>query len=242
MSKPSPTRYGDLPAPYGKLVRDLTRGRLGDDSWCHLDPDIVEEYLPRDKGWRGALGQAAASQGHLERQGLAPGDLFVFWGLFQEAALQGGTWRFVGSAEHRIWGWLQAGEIIDLGLDGTFAVEDRPWLHAHPHVRPYSTRKNMLYVASDELVLGGVKSGLPGFGVLTTGYRLSAGERLKSVWAVPDWLNPLRGGCGMTYHPLTRWGPDGALLAASRGQEFVAQPEGDGAWSWLTAVLRDARP
>ncbi len=242
MSKPSPTRYSDMAGPVAELVRDLTRDRLGVASWCHLDPDIAMESLPRAHGWRGALGQASSSQSHLERQGLAPGDLFVFWGLFQEAEFRGARWRFVGRAEHRIWGWLQAGEIIDLGLDGSFALEERPWLHAHPHLRPYSTRKNTLYVASDDLVLDGVKTGLPGSGVLAAGYRLSAGGPLKSVWAIPDWLNPLKGGCGMTYHPLARWGQDGTLRSAARGQEFVARPEGRTAWMWLRAVLNDERP
>lgn len=52
------------------------------------------------------------------------------------------------------------------------------------------------------------------------------GARLPSMWCVPDWLNPCRGGVGMTYHPANRWSADGGLRAASRGQEFIADIEG----------------
>ncbi len=239
MSKPSPTRYGDLAGPYAELVADLTRGRIGAETWCHFDPDISPDCLPRLAGWRGALGQAGSSQSHLERQDIAPGDLFIFWGLFQEAERRGGRWRFVGAAEHRIWGWLQVGDIIDLGLDGSFAVEERPWLRDHPHTRPYTTRKNTLYVAADEVVLDAMRLDVAGSGTLVSGRRLSAGGPLKSVWTVPDWLNPVKGGCGMTYHSLPRWAEDGTLRSAARGQEFVARPEGAAAWSWVTSVLKD---
>ena len=43
-----------------------------------------------------------------------------------------------------------------------------------------------------------------------------------SNWNVPAWLDPSRGGTGMTYHPPARWLGDGLLRAAPRGQEFVA--------------------
>jgi hypothetical protein len=238
-SNRSPTRYGDLTGPYAELVTALTRGRLDANSWCHFDPDLVAACLPRLPGWRGALGQAGSSQGHLERQKLAPGDLFVFWGLFQDAERRSGEWRFVGSAEHRIWGWLQVGEIIDLGSDGSFALAKHPWLRDHPHTRPYTTKKNTLYIAADQLVIDGTRFDLAGSGTLARGRRLSVRDALKSIWTVPDWLNPTKGGCGMTYHPLPRWSEDGTLRSAARGQEFVAQPKDDAAWRWLAAVLKD---
>jgi hypothetical protein len=75
---PTPTRFGDLSGIYGNLVSDLTRGRLTEKDWCHLDPDISEDALPRRPGWRGALGQVSAAQGHLANQDVLPGDLFLF--------------------------------------------------------------------------------------------------------------------------------------------------------------------
>ncbi len=170
---PTPTRFGDVHGPYGRLVFDLTRGRLTPDDWCHLDPDINPDSLPRQTGWRGALGQVRAAQGHLANQGVQPGDLFVFWGLFQPVA-HDGRWRFVGRPEHRVWGWLQIAEIIELGVDGTHAVTARPWLKAHPHARAGWCAQNVLYVASEELTLGSRALSMPGSGVLRTGHRLTA--------------------------------------------------------------------
>ena len=105
--------------------------------------------------------------------------------------------------------------------------------------RPYTTKKNTLYIATDEVVIDGTRIDLAGSGTLARGRRLSARDALKSIWTVPDWLNPTKGGCGMTYHPFPRWSEDGTLRSAARGQEFVAQPKGDAAWAWLASVLTD---
>jgi hypothetical protein len=234
---PTPTRFGDVHGPYGQLVVDLTRGRLTPNDWCHLDPDINPASLPRQPRWRGAFGQTRAAQGHLANQGVQPGDLFVFWGLFRPVA-HTGRWHFVGMPEHRVWGWLQIGEIVELGVDGSHAVAERPWLKDHPHARAGWCAPNVLYVASDELTLGVRALSMPGAGVLRRGYRLTAGGTTLSTWRVPDWLNPLPGGSGMTYHPLPRWSQEGTVQSAARGQEFVAVLPDDGpAIAWLTALL-----
>lgn len=95
-----------------------------------------------------------------------------------------------------------------------------------------------LYLAREQLTMGSRVLPLPGSGVLKKGYRLSKSEIKPSLWNVPDWLNPRRGGSGMTYHPAERWGDDGTVLSAARGQEFVAAPKSNsGAAEWLTALL-----
>lgn len=239
---PTPTRFGDLNGPYSSLVTDLTGGRLHHDTWCHLDPDIVAYILPRLPGWRGSLGQVAAAQGHLANQAVGVGDLFVFWGLFRPVEHRQ-RWIFVGEREHRVWGWLQIGEVINLGADGSHALSERPWLIDHPHVRTGWNTQNVLYVASDQLEIGGGKLPLAGFGTLKKGYRLSHGGATPSVWRIPDWLHPSRGGCGMTYHNSGRWREDGLLQCAARGQEFVANPAADGnAHAWLSALLTEKLP
>jgi hypothetical protein len=55
----------------------------------------------------------------------------------------------------------------------------------------------------------------------------------------PSWLDPGRGGTGMTYHPPTRWNRDGTVQSAARGQEFVADM-GDraDAIAWILQVLK----
>lgn len=233
---PTPTRFGDLNGPYGSLVSDLTHDRLTAQNWCHLDPDIREDVLPRLAGWRGALGQVAAAQGHLAKQGIQPGDLFIFWGLFRPVKHEG-RWKFIGRPEHRIWGWLQVGEIINLGTDGSHAIRRYPWLGDHPHVRAGWGSVNVLYVAADELILGSYRTSMFGYGVLDTGYTLSVPGQNVSVWQVPDWLHPLRGGTGMTCHPLHRWSHDGTVRTP-RGQEFVANIEqDDSAIEWMSGVI-----
>ena len=245
MSLPIPTkmptvkRFGDLTGAYASLVSDLTRGRFTANDWCHLDPDIDPASLPRQPGWRGALGQVSAAQGHLANQRVQPGDLFIFWGLFQPVQ-HDGRWKFTGRPEHRIWGWLQIGEIIDLGADASHVLIDRPWLSDHPHARPGWSKQNVLYVASQQLSLGSRALTLPGSGVLKTGYRLSANETKPSTWRVPDWLNPEFNGSGMTYHPAHRWGQDGTVQSAARGQEFVTErPIDENAVKWLTEILEE---
>jgi hypothetical protein len=230
---PTPTRFGDLIGPYGRLVTDLTKGRLTEKDRCHLDPDILESLLPRRAGWRGALGQVAFSQKHLSNQGIEPGDLFIFWGLFRPAENHG-RWRFVGKPEHRIWGWLQVAEIVDLGGDGSHAVIERPWLRDHPHARAGWGTTNVLYIGRQELTLD---PSMPGYGVLDAGWRLTRPGARVSTWNVPDWLNPLHGGSGMSYHPSHRWSDD-TVRAAARGQEFVAVvPEDGKAIVWLRAMI-----
>jgi hypothetical protein len=237
---PTPTRFGDLNGPHAELVTQLTRGRLTGESCCHCDPDIDETVLPRQPGWRGALGQVGAAQGHLANQQVEAGDLFIFWGLFQEV-VRGAQWQFVGRPEHRIWGWLQIGEIIDLGRDGSHALKAKPWLRDHPHVRRGWEAQNVLYVAADQARVGGKSLGLAGSGTLQRGHRLTAANEQLSRWAVPDWLHPLRGGCGMTYHPSPRWTSDGTVQSAARGQEFVANPPPrSGAEEWIAALLSEA--
>jgi hypothetical protein len=217
---PSPLRFTDLTADIPRLVADLSRGKVDCARTCHLDPDIDAAQLPRKPGWRGALGQDGAAQGHLAKQRVQPGDLFMFWGLFRAVEKQAGKWTYVGTAEHRIFGWLHIGEIVALGPDGRHALQQYRWLDHHPHVRDGWGANNTLYIASERFSLQ--SRDLPGCGVFEKGRRLTRiGSPRPSEWVPPAWLNPKSGGTGMTFHPLERWTADGVRTAAC-GQEFVA--------------------
>jgi len=218
---PSPVRYVDLIGDYGSLVEDLTKGKIERHRHCHVDPDLNPSVLPRLRGWRGALGQVGAAQSHLSNEGVSVGDLFLFWGLFRHAE-QKNRWTFYGAPEHRLFGWLQVGEILQLGEDGSFAAKRYAWLRDHPHVRHGWSRQNALYVAAEQLRINGAGFAVPGWGVFRQGLKLTADGANPSVWSMPDWLNPIRGGVGMTYHGDHSWSPDGTMTCASRGQEFVA--------------------
>jgi len=241
---PSRTCYRDLSDPLPELLRDLTRGRIAPAERCHLDPDLDAGVTraPRQPGWRGSLGQVAAAQAHLDNQRVTVGDVFVFWGLFRPAKRAvDGRWRFVGPREHRIFGWLQIDAVLPLHPDPEAVLETRPWLAGHPHAGRGWPERNTLYVASKRLVLAGETTGLPGFGTLRRGRRLTAnGADRVTEWSVPGWLDPTRGGVGMTYHPAARWLGDGRLRATARGQEFVADVTGrSDAIEWLGRLLED---
>ena len=243
--QPSPTRYGDLTKDSATLITDLTKGRITADHRCHLDPDLDPKALPRQPGWRGALGQVSTAQTHLANHRVAPGDLFLFWGLFRAAVRSGGgRWQFTGPTEHRIFGWLQIDEILAIGEDPTPALKKHPWLASHPHLATGWSRNNTVYVARDELAIPGVRAGLPGFGLFRTGVRLTAATSPQpSTWTVPAWLNPRIGGTGLTYHPPERWSADGdsRLRAAARGQEFITDLGGrTDALDWLANLFDDA--
>lgn len=234
---PTPTTYGRLSRDLGVLIGELSDGRLGADSPCHLDPDIEYDLLPRQPGWRGAFGQAGAAQSHLDNQGVEPGDVFVFWGLFRRAE-RDDRWRFAGLREHRIYGWLQVADVLRVGTEPGPALMRSPWLVDHPHVRPGWGTKSTVYVATESLRLGGDNLGVPGWGVLGRGRRLTREGESPSRWSVPNWLTPKRGGTGMTFHKPAAFGDDGSLQSAARGQEFVADASGRAdASAWLRELI-----
>lgn len=240
---PTPVTFGDLAGPYGELVEDLTKGRVTRSTPCHLDPDLDAELYPRRFGWRGALGQVGSAQGHLRRNDVGVGDLFLFWGVFRPVKRKQ-RWVFDGRPEHRIFGWLQVGDVISLGPDGSHAAERYPWLIDHPHVRAGWSDKNTLYIASNELQLNGRPTGSPGWGRLRQGFRLTSGvsgdDLRAGLWSTPSWLNPKHGGSGMTYHGAPERWDNETVQVVSRGQEFVVHANGsDEAAGWVQEALRD---
>lgn len=219
----------------GQLVERVSRGAIKAPTLCHPDPDLV----------RGAFGQAGAAQTHLDRQGVEEGDVFLFFGLFAEldapAARAGRTAD--ARPHHRIFGWLQIGERVRLGSDGSWARSRFPDLARHPHLGPGWPANNTLYRASPELRVGGATTRLPGVGAARRAcgrLRLSTPEGPTSSWLVPDWLHPTRGGVGMSCHgKAERWPPD-RCRTAPRGQEFVADAGArTDAAAWLVATVRE---
>jgi len=220
---PTSKSYRDLNLLQCELVSTLTKGGIKPEDCCHLDPDIDFSALPRAEGWRGALGQVGASASHLENQKVGKGDLFLFFGLFRHLSDTKKP-AFIGPPEYRIFGWLQIDEIIQLGSDGSWILKNYPWLKDHPHARPgwNNTSKNVLYIAAQELNIKNIVMKKSGYGLFSKGHRLTANKPRKTIWSMPDWLNPHLGGVGMTYHSPDKWDQNGILQSASRGQEFVA--------------------
>ncbi len=237
---PTSTRYGDLAPAISEIAHDLSGGRLSADRPCHLDPDIDGMFLAasRPAGWRGSLGQVSSSLSHLRNAGVGVDDIFLFWGLFRRCKRTPSGWRYFGPKFHMIFGWLQVGEVIELGCDGSHVLARHPWLAQHPHVRPGWSSNNAIFLARDVLSIGG--GNVSGFGVFSRAIMLTAnGAATPSTWSVPQWLDPTSGGVGMTYHPSNRWLGNGQLIAAARGQEFVADVGNRAdAQAWLLSLFR----
>lgn len=161
----------------------------------------------------------------------------MFWGLYRPVEQVGGAWRYCGSRQHALFGWLHVDAVCDIARNGGDVLQRYPWLHGHPHVREGWNGPNAVYIASDSLEIDGRR--FPGSGVFRRASRLTEiGGRLPSIWAVPNWLDPMSGGVGMSYHPPERWLGDGRLKSAARGQEFVANVAGrEDAARWIANLL-----
>ena len=130
----SPIRYADVRLhgnDLGPIVEALTRGKKKAHFGAHLDPDVVPDALPRLPGWQPTFGQAGGEQTVLVREGVGPGDVFLFFGWFRDVVQDGAVLRYRRGAPnlHVLWGWMQVAQIVDVA---TGALPE--WVRCHPHV------------------------------------------------------------------------------------------------------------
>ena len=244
----APTSYDQISinkVSIAKIVEDLTRCRIKRSHGAHLDPDLRRDAIARIAGWRPIFGQASAAQGHLDKQEVGPGDLFLFFGSFRRAESVGGEFRFVPHAPklHAIFGWLQVARVV--AATNAVAAE-LPWARGHPHlVAPDRFKNNTLYFASDRLTSIGIEAKGGGiFDQLRPEQILTHTEPYAgcSTWTLPLWFNPY-GRPALSYHSKpARWtdcGTSMRLQSVGRGQEFVLDvdqyPEARG---WLRSIFR----
>ncbi len=110
----APIRYEQLSYEghnLGDLVEQLTRNKnnkIRRSCPAHLDPDLAAATLPRKPGWRPLFGQVGAAEGHLEKQGVGQGDIFLFWGLFRRVVRADFGWDYAQGErrQHVLFGWL----------------------------------------------------------------------------------------------------------------------------------------
>ena len=218
----------------GPIVESLTKGRVPADSGAHLDPDLDESAIARERGWRPIFGQVDVAQWHLLSRGIARGDVFLMFGWFRDAKWSGTSLRFAPEAQdrHVLYGWLQIGDVFALGSAAQKATHPA-WSHYHPHFYGRRGSNNVLYVASPTLVLGGVDLGVPGAGRWPEFRRqlqlTDAEAALRGTWRLPAWFDPARTSEPLSYHARPdRWQglADGyRLISVARGQEFVFDTE-----------------
>jgi hypothetical protein len=202
----STTTYDDL--QLGDLVEQTTHGRIRRDALCHDDPMFAESLC-----W---FGQVGAAQGHLRRQAVGIGGVFLFFGIFTDPT--------EGKRHHRIFAYLKvtccgAPEVVR--RHPNWKDPPRP----HPHFQPEWNANNTIY-----------------HGPAAVTRRATAALRLTtdapvSLWTVPPWLRQL----GLTYHDQeARWRGDTQLDSAKRGQEFVCNIHGsEDAHAWLEGIVAE---
>ena len=202
----SHTRYRDL--GLGEAAQAASRGRFTGSDFCHHDPMFLADGTC-------AFGQCGAAQTHLANQGVGPGDIFLFFGLFREEAS--------GEPHHRIFGYCAIDTIVDLARCDEAT---RAGLQAigHPHALGMHARNDVVYRGR-----GCTAASAPAM------LRLTVPGGPPSLWHRPAWLR--RG--GLSYHDRAeRWLAGGRLKSVARGQEFVA-PTGNrrAPREWLEEIV-----
>ena len=231
------------------IVAQLAGGRPPSDHCCHLDPDIDADSLERPAGWRPAYGQQGPAQGHLAKQRVGPGDLFLFFGWFRPVERhRGAAWRYVAGARgvHRLFGWLQVSEVLRVGNDPAATLLEHPWLSGHPHVHGASGRtNNTIYVGAESLDIEGLRDrcGAGLFHGQSPWLTLTAPDsNQRSLWRLPAWMWPDGHPPRLSFHTSeSRWQRDGEwarVRTVGRGQDFVLDADGlPEAIGWLQKVF-----
>lgn len=209
-SRRSRTTYGDL--DLGDLVATVTKGRIAADHPCHADPEF--------RDGRCAFGQTGAAQSHLANQGVGPGDVFLFFGLFAESGSR--------DRHHRIFASLEIAERRPLGPAPT---PDTPIgsPHPHPHTLGDWNPNNTLYLGPGRVATTASDS-----------LCLTAPGGPLSLRTIPEDL----AACGMTYHRRPeQWARPGFLAISGRWQEGVCDIAGSPAMqAWVAAILGEMPP
>ena len=243
----APVSYGAIQRDdicFGDLVADLTRGEIPSTHLAHLDPDLDARAVRRPAGWRPIFGQSGAALGHLHKENVAPGDLFLFFGWFRPVERAAGHWRYVRGSQsfHALWGWMQIGAIhacrsLPSAVAGSAA--------GHPHLTGPQPTSDDVILAADDLVVAGRR--LRGAGIFAERAErvLTLRGATRSVWHLPAWMNPSAGLATLSYHgDQKRWSAVDAetcrLSSAAIGQEFVLNTtRGDLLDAWLDTVFKD---
>jgi hypothetical protein len=237
------------------MVEDLSKG-LNRHSELHLDPDLRENAIARDRVFQPAFGQVGNAQSHLDGQEVKQGDLFLFFGLYRKVERQGQRWGYIPRApsQHIIFGWLQVDKMLCVGPKG-----DRvpPELVRHPHAIPSSIvrkelsrrskdkQNNTIYIPREKLTF----STLPGSGLFEAPFNpqdsadrrvLSApGQNKPSRWRLPSFFSSLSN-MGEQPKPTGEWWKP---MRKGPGQEFVLDVLGreTEVQTWLKKLFETAR-
>lgn len=227
--KPNLPTYDDVAfhgETLGKIISDLSNGKIPASQQIHLDPDLYAPHVDRLPGWKPTFGQTGAAQRHLLNNGVRQDDLFLFFGWFRQTEFRDGRLQYVKNAPdvHVIYGWFQIEEHAYVDV----FFRPAAWMSFHPHIQgdPYD-KLDSVYLPKDKLVGFPNATATSGAGIFSKFDQdlvLTAPNSSRSIWRLPNDFFP-DGRPPLSYHAdELRWSKkdDGTYLrAASRGQEFV---------------------
>ena len=193
--------------------------KLNNKTTCHLDPDLSFHSYKRLPGWRGAFGQISAAQKVLENNNIKEGDLFLFFGWFNDVEIANKYTFKKGDGRHTLFGYLQIDKIIHPNQD---KVPD--WLTYHPHAhnnKRLEKNSNCIYIARETCSFN---ENIKGYGLFAYNEELDLSKKgmTRTKWDLPDIFRSVK----MTYHSEDSWKED-HFKSACRGQEFVIEENED---------------
>ena len=230
----------------GPIVSELTNNKISGGHFLHLDPDLYPESVKRPDGWRPIFGQAGSAEAHLQNQGVGPGDIFLFYGWFNQLVPDVRPYRYAKQDQgmHVIFGWLQ----VDQHLPVRKREEIPDWASKHQHcLRTPHDKKDFIYTSTPRLKVDSVLRDVPGGGVFkryNDALCLSETKQpsnTRSTWELPLWFHS-SGRRHLSYHSRdSQWEEKGKhvlLQTVGRGQEFVLDcDEYPEAIKWLAGIL-----
>ncbi len=206
----SRTTYAGL--GLGAAALAASRGKVGPDTLCHHDPQFLSDGTV-------ILGQVGSAQGHLAKQGVGAGDVFLFFGLFRAQK---------GEAHHRLFGCMRVAAVVPLGA----AAPDDPWVRKavaldHPHTIGMHGANDTLYGGE-----GGLAKSA------SDALRLTMPGGPVALWHRPPWLQ--RGEISYFADTDTNWPAPDRMYRVGNGQEFVADVgEREEPRRWLDAIIAE---
>ena len=240
LSMPIPSddreRYSDLSyngITYSDILSQLSPRKTFDH--CHVDPDIRDNRIKRDKNWMPAFGQIGAAQGLLKNAGIEKGDIFLFFGWFRKTELLNGKYRFVSRRKggffdhadmHVIYGYMQIGNI----LTEKEGVLKYSW-HPHSEMRRIETGTNAIYTPSERLTL---MPEYPGYGTLDfrSDRVLTMENHNRGTWNQLPFLLPEH-----VYGNRKNSAKGDGIYYGGIWQELVIE-ESDGLLEWVESIIK----
>lgn len=214
-----------------ELLSDLNFNWNKHGNNFHFDP-MIQSLLP-EKPPLGAFGQSGSALGHLKKNHISKGDVFLFFGTFCEYYFEDKKLKRYEMMHpfHAIWGFLEVDSCNDIDQSQSDTEDELlkvyPYLKNHPHIqnRQIYKSKNSIYIGKN-------------FGTFRydESIRLSKNNFKKSIWELPNVFN----GAHISYikpAKVQKDSPRVDLDTPGKGQEFVLKDPNDGIREWLNSIL-----